>query len=58
MICNIGPRDRILRMLIGIVLLIGKDLVSPWFMLIGVFLVVTGFLRWCPFYLPFKLNSK
>ena len=29
-----------------------------WCALIGVFLVITGFLRWCPFYFPFKLHSK
>lgn len=58
MICNMGPRDRILRMILGFALIIFYGTVGVWLSLVGLFLFITGFFRWCPFYLPFKLNTK
>lgn len=58
MICNIGPRDRVIRMVSGIALVIAYEYVSVGMSLLGCFLLMTGFIRWCPFYVPFKVHSK
>ena len=55
---NVGGIDRILRIVVGIVLialtLMGTIGVWGW---IGVVPLATGLTGWCPAYLPFGLNT-
>ncbi|MBN2426037.1 MAG: DUF2892 domain-containing protein [Calditrichaceae bacterium] len=59
MIKNVGGTDRILRIIVGIVLLllvfIGPK--TPWGWL-GLIPLLTGLTNFCPAYLPFKINTK
>ncbi len=57
---NVGNADRVIRIVIGVALLLFAFLSdSPyrWWGLIGVVLVATGFLRWCPLYVPLGVKT-
>lgn len=55
---NVGSADRIVRILVGVVLiaatLLGFIGVWGW---IGIVPILTGTFRFCPAYLPFGLNT-
>jgi hypothetical protein len=63
---NVGGMDRIIRVAAGIILLIiaAISLINNilWLgvitVLIGVVLVITAILGFCPLYLLFKINTK
>lgn len=56
---NVGGIDKILRIIIGVVLIslvfIGPK--TPWGW-IGVIVLATGLFNFCPAYLPFKFTTK
>ena len=56
---NIGNTDRLIRIVLGLILLslafVGPK--TPWGYL-GLILIATGIVRWCPAYLPFGISSK
>lgn len=55
---NVGTVDRVLRIVLGLVL-IGLTLagsIGPWGW-IGVVPIATGLFRFCPAYLPFGLST-
>lgn len=55
--CNVGGWDRMLRIVIGIVILgLGYAYNSYWGLL-GLLPILTGLIRWCPAYLPFKFST-
>ena len=55
---NVGNADRILRIVAGIILIslvfVGPKTVWGW---VGLVPLITGFIRWCPAYTLFGLNS-
>ena len=55
---NVGGIDRILRIVVGLVLigLAVSGTVGAWGY-IGIVPILTGFFRFCPAYLPFGINS-
>ena len=56
--CNVGCTDRVVRILLGLVILgVGYHFRS-WWGLIGVLPLLTGLCRFCPAYLPFGLNTS
>ena len=55
---NIGKVDRILRALLGIVLILVGYFYSSWFLLVGGIILATSFFSWCPIYAPFGWNTK
>jgi len=56
--CNVGPGDRWFRILGGLFVIIVLGLVfKSWWALIGVVLVLTGIFRFCPLYIPLKINT-
>jgi hypothetical protein len=55
---NVGGIDRTLRIIIGAVLIgIGLWYLS-WWGAIGVVLMLTALLGWCPVYLPFGVSTS
>lgn len=59
---NVGGADRILRIIVGLALLAFAITGLPatgynWLGWIGVVPLATGFLRWCPAYSLFGLNT-
>jgi len=55
--CNVGSTDRLLRIIIGLVILVIGYISENWWGLIGLIPLLTGLFRWCPAYLPFKINT-
>ncbi|MEN9886893.1 MAG: hypothetical protein RL758_1471 [Pseudomonadota bacterium] len=55
---NVGGMDRILRIVVGIVLiaLAATGTVGVWGY-IGIVPILTGIFRFCPAYLPFGISS-
>ena len=53
MTCNVGSKDRLARFVLGLAILGAGYGYQSWFGLIGLVLMVTAALRWCPLYLPF-----
>jgi len=55
---NMGPIDRIIRMIVGlfVVSLVFWGPQSPWGWL-GLILVVTSLFARCPLYVPFKIST-
>ena len=55
---NVGNADRILRIVAGIILIslvfVGPKTVWGW---VGLVPLITGFIRWCPAYTLFGLNT-
>ena len=57
---NIGGVDRAVRIVVGLALLSLLFLIegsARWWGLIGVVLLATGLIGWCPAYLPFGINT-
>lgn len=56
---NIGNLDRTLRIIAGLVLValvfVGPQ--TPWGW-VGLIMIATGLLRFCPFYAPFKIDTN
>jgi len=59
MIKNVGAVDRMIRLIIGVILIalvfIGPK--TPWGW-IGLIFFITGAIGFCPLYLPFKINTN
>ena len=54
---NVGSTDRILRLLIGIGIISLGIVYQSWLGVIGIIPIVTAFVRWCPIYSMFSLNT-
>jgi hypothetical protein len=57
---NVGGADRIVRIVAGLALLslvFILDGGNRWWGLVGLPLLATGLLRWCPAYLPFGIKT-
>jgi hypothetical protein len=55
--CNVGKSDRIIRVLLGLVLIAVGLYFNSWWGAIGVIPLFTAAIGWCPLYLPFGLTS-
>lgn len=54
---NVGGWDRFLRIVLGIVILALGYAYDTYWGLLGLVLVITGLLRFCPIYIPFKFST-
>lgn len=57
MTCNMGNGDRILRGVLGVVIVAAGVFFQSWWGLIGLIPLFTSFFAWCPAYVPFKINT-
>lgn len=62
MVANVGGVDRAFRIIIGLIFLIlgifvFKSALSVIFIILGALALLTGIIRFCPGYLPFKFSS-
>jgi len=60
---NMGSTDRIIRVVVGVILVaVGFFYLSGvWGIVLGVvgiILLATSAIGWCPLYLPFKINTR
>lgn len=56
--CNVGKTDRALRIIAGLLLIAGGIGTQNWLIaIIGLVPLLTGFIRWCPVYVPLGINT-
>lgn len=56
--CNEGDNERIVRMLLGIVLIgVGISYQSFWVVLVAMLVLLSGATGWCPAYSIFKFST-
>jgi len=56
--CNVGATDRLVRIIAGLIILLLGLIYRNWWGLIGLIPLLTGVFRFCPLYLPFKINTE
>lgn len=55
---NVGSSDRVIRFILGIVIILIGLYYKSWWGVIGVIPLFTAFVKWCPLYLPFGISTK
>ena len=55
--CNVGKSDKIIRWIIGIVLIVLGIVYKSWWGAIGLLPILTAIISFCPLYLPFGLST-
>jgi len=55
--CNVGPVDRLLRIVVGLVVAIIGVIFDSWWGLVGLVPLATGLFKFCPLYAPFKIST-
>ena len=55
---NIGSTDKIIRIILGVVVLALGFYFKSWWGLIGLIPLVTASINWCPIYAPFKIFTN
>jgi hypothetical protein len=55
--CNVGKVDRVIRIVAGLAILGAGVALHSWWGAVGVVPLATGFLRWCPAYIPVGINT-
>jgi Protein of unknown function (DUF2892) len=55
--CNMGNTDRIIRGIMGLVIVGLGVYFSSWFGLIGIIPIGTAVFKFCPVYVPFKIST-
>jgi hypothetical protein len=53
-----GKADRTFRGVVGVVILAAGFFFSSWWGLIGLIPLGTALVKWCPAYVPFKLDTR
>ena len=54
---NVGSLDRIIRLVLGAAIIIAGIVIKSWWSLLGVVLILTALLSFCPIYAPFKIST-
>jgi type IV secretory pathway TrbD component len=54
---NIGTTDKVIRLILGILVGVLGIIFQTWWGLIGVVLIGTALINWCPLYLPFRIST-
>jgi hypothetical protein len=55
---NIGKKDKIIRAVLGALVLLWGFYAKNWWGVIGIILLVTSLVNWCPLYTIFKFSTN
>ncbi|GBE40755.1 hypothetical protein BMS3Bbin09_00641 [bacterium BMS3Bbin09] len=55
--CNVGKTDRIIRVILGVVIIGAGVYFQSWWGAIGIIPLATAAIGWCPAYAPFGITS-
>ena len=55
--CNVGKTDKIIRVIIGLIIIVIGFYFKSWWGAVGVIPIFTAAIGWCPAYLPFGISS-
>lgn len=56
--CNVGKTDKAIRFIAGIAIILAGVAYQSWFGIIGVIVLGTALFRFCPAYIPFKIDTS
>jgi hypothetical protein len=54
---NVGPVDRLLRIIVGLAIAILGVVFENWWGLVGIVLIATGLFKFCPLYWTLKMST-
>ena len=54
---NMGKADKTFRMILGTVIIVLGVYFKSWWGAVGIIPILTSFISWCPFYVPFGLST-
>jgi hypothetical protein len=54
---NMGRTDRIIRIIAGLIIALAGIFLNSWWGLIGIVLLATGFISFCPLYAVFGFST-
>jgi hypothetical protein len=54
---NVGSTDRIIRLIVGIIIIVVGAILNTWWGLIGVLIFLTGLVGWCCLYRIFGIST-
>ncbi len=54
---NVGSVDKIIRIILGVVIIAYGVIESSWWGLVGLVPLLTAFMGFCPLYAPFKIST-
>ena len=55
---NVGPIDRLVRIILGLTIAIVGVVFDSWWGLVGLVPLATGLFKFCPLYVPFKISTE
>jgi hypothetical protein len=55
--CNVGPIDRLIRIIAGLIIAIIGVVFESWWGLVGIIFLATGLFKFCLFYIPFNIST-
>lgn len=56
-VCNIGKKDRLIRLIIGIVIIAFGIIINSWIWMFGIIPLITVFTKNCFLYTIFKIDT-
>ena len=54
---NVGSKDRMIRIIAGVAIIAIGAFMGSWWGAVGIIPLATGFLRWCPAYVPMGIST-
>jgi len=54
---NVGKTDKIIRIILGLVIIVLGIVIKSWWGIIGIILLITAFISWCPIYGICKIST-
>ena len=55
---NMGTIDRLLRAVVGIIIITAGFVYQNWWGAVGAIPLITSLISWCPIYKPFKISTN
>lgn len=55
--CNVGKTDRMARIIVGLAIILWGVATHNVWGAIGLVPLLTGIIRWCPAYIPLRINT-
>ncbi len=55
---NVGSVDKVVRIILGLVIIVLGFVYSSWWGLVGIIPLATAFMGFCPAYYPFKISTN
>jgi len=55
--CNVGGTDRIIRIIMGVVIILAGVYFKSWWGVVGIVPILTALIKFCPAYIPFGFST-